>query len=99
MWNEEWDSFERSVRAREAYHVLISVDESSYTPRWKFAWSERDLSMGDPPVVWWRCVQRGRTFFSALGNQRSSYLAKKDQKLLEGAVAWALRLEGSGCGD
>jgi type 1 glutamine amidotransferase len=97
VWNEEWYSFDRSVRERDGYRVLVSVDEASYTPRWNLLWMDRDIAMGDHPVVWSHCVGRGRAFFSALGHQGSSYALPENQNLLEGAVAWALRAEGSGC--
>jgi type 1 glutamine amidotransferase len=97
VWNEEWYSFDRSVREREGYRVLVSVDEASYSPRYRLLGTDRDISMGDHPVVWTHCVDRGRAFFSALGHQEQAYSLPEHQKLLEGAVAWAMRAEGSGC--
>jgi type 1 glutamine amidotransferase len=71
MHNEEWYSFDQSVRAK-GYRVLATVDESSYSPRLKLLGMDRDLHMGaDHPVVWSHCVGRGRAFYSALG--RKSY--------------------------
>lgn len=95
--NEEWYSFDRSVRDRPGWRVLASVDESTYTPRMDLLWMDSDLSMGDHPVVWSHCLGRGRTFFSALGHQRASYARPEMRELLEGATAWAAFLEGTGC--
>lgn len=95
--NEEWYSFDQSVRAK-GYHVLASVDESTYQPRLRFLGADRDLRMGaDHPVIWSHCVGRGRAFYSALGHQAKSYQLPEMRKLLAGAIAWAAGLEGEGC--
>ena len=95
--DEEWYSFDQSVRAK-GYRVLATVDESSYSPRLKFLGADRDLRMGaDHPVIWSHCAGRGRVFYSALGHQAKSYALPEMEHLLEGAIAWASRLEGEGC--
>ncbi len=97
LHNEEWYSFDRSVRGRPGFRVLISVDESSYSPRSKMLWTDDDLSMGDHPVAWSHCVSRGRALFTALGHQAAAYAEPEIIALLEGAIGWAAGLEGSGC--
>jgi type 1 glutamine amidotransferase len=81
--------------------VLLRVDESSYSPLMRLPWfmgGTRDLAMGDDhPIAWTRCAGRGRAFYSALGHQPSAYASPENLKLLEGAIAWAARLEGDGC--
>lgn len=95
--NEEWYSFDRSVRAK-GYRVLATVDESTYSPRLKFLGADRDLRMGgDHPVIWSHCAGKGRVFYSALGHQAKSYALPEMEHLLEGAIAWSARLEGEGC--
>jgi hypothetical protein len=95
---EEIYSFERSVRGKPGYQVLMTVDESTYSPVEKLLWMERSLAMGaDHPVVWHHCVGRGRAFYSALGHQAKAYDEPEMEALLEGAMSWALRLEGAGC--
>ena len=94
--NEEWYSFEKSPRERDVT-VLVNVDESTYSPRLKFAFKDTDLAMGDHPMVWHHCIGRGRVLYSALGHQPGAYRTPEYAGLLEGAVAWAARLEGAGC--
>ena len=95
--NEEWYSFEHSPRAK-GYHVLATVAEYTYTPRMKLLAMNRDLRMGaDHPVLWWHCQGKGRVIYSALGHQAKSYALPEMEHLLEGAIAWAARLEGEGC--
>ena len=86
---DEWYSFERSAR-QPGMRVLASLDESSYTPREIF----HDISMGDHPVVWSHCPGRGREFYSALGHTAASYPRPEQQRMLEGAIAWAAGLAG-----
>ena len=95
--NEEWYSFDRNVRERDEFRVLLSVDESSYSPELHMLWMDEDLRMGDHPIVWTRCVGKGRVLFSALGHQAGAYSSSEGAALLEGALAWAARQEGEGC--
>lgn len=94
---EEWYSFDRSVRELDGFEVLVTVDESTYSPKVKLFVYGKDIAMGDHPVVWSHCVGRGRALYSALGHQASAYASPEYAALLEGAVAWALREEGAGC--
>lgn len=96
MHRDEWYSWEASPRER-AFHVLARLDESTYSPTIDFMGEHRDLRMGDHPVVWTRCVGRGRSLYSALGHTAESYSEPENAALLEGAVAWAARAEGEGC--
>jgi hypothetical protein len=94
---DEWYSFERSPRASGAT-VLASVDERSDSPRMRILSFDRDLAMGeDHPVLWYRCIGRGRAFYSALGHEASAYREPELAGVIEGAVAWAARLDGAGC--
>jgi uncharacterized protein len=100
-WQREDEiySFDRSVRERPEFTVLVSVDESTYSPLEKLLWMKRSLAMkgGDHPMVWHHCVGRGRAFYSALGHQAKAYDEPEMKALIEGALAWALRVEGAGC--
>ena len=98
--NEEWYSFDRSVRGQPGFHVLLSVDESSYTPVMNWWVTEQDLRMGDDhPVVWWHCVGRGRVLYSALGHQAEAYELPEYESVLDGALRWAAGLAGEGCNE
>lgn len=94
---EEWYSWEKSARTA-GMRVLATIDERTYTPVASFLGSEKDLRMGDDhPVVWSRCVGRGRAFYSALGHSGEAYAKPEHAALLEGALAWVLGVEGEGC--
>ncbi len=91
---EEWYSFDKSVRAKR-YHVLMTLDETSYTPKGMFG---QDVRMGkDHPMVWWHCVGKGRVLYSALGHKPEYYSEPNHIALLKGAISWAMRQEGDGC--
>lgn len=89
---EEWYSWEESPRGK-GFTILASVDEDSYTPWQKIAGSEVDLSMGDHPVVWARCVGQGRSLYTALGHQAQAYDSVEYARLLENAITWTMAAE------
>lgn len=84
---EEWYSWERSPRT-EGFVVLATVDEDSYEPVQKMLGSERDLRMGDHPVVWANCVGEGRTLYMAMGHRGDAFEQPQNRRLLENALVW-----------
>jgi len=91
---DEWYSFAASAR-KDGVQVLATLDESTYSP---VGMGGQDLIMGaDHPVIWAHCQGRGRALYSALGHRAEAYSEPLHQGLLAGAIAWAARLEGTGC--
>lgn len=91
---EEWYAFDKSPRTTGA-HVLISVDEKTYKPLGMF---EKDIAMGDHPMVWSRCIGKGRVVYSAFGHRAESWAEPENRKLLANSVGWILKLNGEECG-
>jgi type 1 glutamine amidotransferase len=89
---DEWYSFSASPRGR--VHVLVSLDEASYRP---VSYDGKDIHMGDHPLVWWRCVGKGRAFFTAMGHLPEAYSEPDYLRLLGGAMAWSAGLKGPRC--
>jgi len=85
---EEWYSWDRSPRDL-GFHVLLTVDESSYTPEMNMLGTHTDLRMGDHPIAWWRCVGRGRALYSTMGHWGRAYENPPHAALLANAIAWA----------
>jgi type 1 glutamine amidotransferase len=91
---DEWYSFAKSAR-KPGVDVLATLDETTYSPKGMFG---QKLAMGkDHPIIWAHCTGKGRSLYSALGHQASAYAEPEHRKLLNGAVRWALKLEGEGC--
>ncbi len=91
---EEWYSFAKSAR-KPGVDVLATLDESTYSPKGMFG---QKLAMGkDHPIIWAHCTGQGRVLYSALGHQASAYAEPEHRKLLNGAMRWALKLDGEGC--
>ena len=90
---DEWYSFDRSVRGLPDVEVLASLDESTYEPRMKLLWIDKDLAMGDHPIVWTRRVGDGRAFLSAFGHSAEAFQEPQHLTMLESAIAWALRVD------
>ncbi len=82
---EEWYSFDRSVRNIEGVEVLASLDESSYNPK-------LDLLMdNDHPLIWTHTIGKGIVFYTALGHQGSAYQEPEYKQLLENALQWLMQ--------
>ncbi|MDR7332824.1 ThuA domain-containing protein [Roseateles asaccharophilus] len=87
--SDEWYSFKNNPRAGGA-RILATLDERTYTPG--------DLAMGsDHPLVWTRCVGRGRSFYSAIGHRPEAYAEAHHLRLLEQAVVWAAGKSAADC--
>jgi type 1 glutamine amidotransferase len=79
---EEWYAFDR-VPTGQGTRILATIDEASYRPA-------PEHRMGKThPIIWTRCVARGRAIFSALGHQAQSYAEPLHRKLIGNAIAWA----------
>jgi uncharacterized protein len=90
---EEWYSFEKSPRAKGA-GVLLTVDESTYNPVGMFG---KDLRMGDHPAAWKRCMGKGRVFYTVFGHRAEAFAEPETKRLLNNALGWAAKREGSEC--
>lgn len=93
---DEWYSFDRSPRGVPGLTVLATIDESTYKPGSFFG---AELGMGkDHPIAWWRCVGKGRVFYAAGGHTAESFSDPSYRQFLNGAVSWAMKRSGGGCG-
>jgi uncharacterized protein len=94
--NDEWYSFAKSPRLSGA-HVIATLNEDTYSPGTAL-FVGTELAMGaDHPVVWARCVGKGRSFYSAIGHRPEVYTDERYLKLLEQGVAWSAQGGGSAC--
>lgn len=93
MHVEEWYTFDRNPRDG-GFKILATVDESTYSTKFGL----KDIAMGeDHPIAWHNCLAQGRTFYTALGHQDESYDTPEFISMIEGAMSWAARLEGTEC--
>jgi type 1 glutamine amidotransferase len=86
---EEWYSFDHIPTGYHT-HILAVLDESTYHP-------EPKQVMGTHPIIWTRCIGRGRVFFSALGHKAETYAEPLHLKLISGAIDWASQAHNKGC--
>jgi uncharacterized protein len=96
VWHrsEEWYSFDASPRLKPGFHILATVDESSYTPGRA---TMKTATATDHPLVWWHCVDKGRSVYSALGHSGAFYAEPLVIRLLDNAMAWELSESGRAC--
>jgi type 1 glutamine amidotransferase len=78
---DEYYSFQASPRA--GVHVLVSLDESSYSPG--------GSAMGaDHPIAWYQYFDGGRAFYTALGHTEASWDEAAFVTHVAGGIDWAL---------
>ena len=94
---EEWYSWEQSPRA-EGFSILATLDEDSYTPEVNFMGEQRDLRMGDHPVVWTNCIGAGgRSVYAAMGHRADAYEHPQNRQLLDNALTWLVETPSEPC--
>ena len=93
---EEWYSWEKSPRF-EGFTILATLDEDSYVPVMKFMGEERDLRMGDHPVVWSSCVGDGRSVYMAMGHRAEAFEQPQVRKLIVNSLDWFLDKNDTTC--
>ena len=93
---EEWYSWVSSPRER-GFNILATVDEESYSPIQKFLGQERDLHMGDHPIVWSNCVGVGRSVYAAMGHKAEAFVKPEFRQILENSLHWMMEPAKEGC--
>ena len=59
--------------------------------------NERDLSMGDHPVVWSNCVGKGRSVYLTMGHKADAFEQPNVQRLIVNSVLWLTDVADSVC--
>jgi type 1 glutamine amidotransferase len=86
---DEWYAFDR-VPSGKNTQILAVLDEKTYHP-------EPKQVMGYHPIIWTRCIQKGRVFFSAMGHKSETYSEPLHLKMISGALDWASLARTKGC--
>lgn len=83
-WMDEWYNFKPNPSiSSENLHVLLTVDEKSYTGG----------EHGDHhPVAWWQVFDGGRSFYTSLGHFDEAYEDEWFTSQLLGGIIWAAGL-------
>lgn len=88
-WTDEYYSWDAPPAADA--HILASLDERTLhlDPKYRMG--------ADHALIWWRCEGRARIFYSALGHKAEAWRDPAHLRMLDGAIGWAARAEGTGC--
>ncbi|WP_336969126.1 ThuA domain-containing protein [Sphingobium aromaticiconvertens] len=87
--NDEWYAFKAAPTGQKT-QILATLDEQSYDP-------PSSQRMGVHPIIWTRCIGRGRVFFSALGHKAETYSEPLHLRLIDNAIGWAGEARRKGC--
>lgn len=86
---DEWYSFDR-VPTGERTRILATLNETTYDP-----FPARVRMGAVHPIIWMRCIGRGRMIFSALGHKAETYAEPLHRVLIGNAIRWAAMRGGS----
>jgi hypothetical protein len=93
---EEWYSWAESPR-NEGFRVLATIDENSYTPVARFLGEEKDLRMGDHPVVWSNCIAQGRSVYATMGHRADAFEQPQVRQIISNALRWLTGPRDAAC--
>lgn len=84
---DEWYVFFENPRAK-GFHIIYSIDGEKINPDGNIFWmKEKNFGMGkDHPVAWYREIGKGRTFYTSLGHDETSWNEPPFTKLIENAI-------------
>jgi type 1 glutamine amidotransferase len=81
--SDEWYNFNASIRGKEGFQVLLSVDEKTYKASMPKAMG------GDHPISWTNQKGKGRMFYTALGHTPETFTDAPSLNHILEAIAWA----------
>lgn len=89
--NDEWYVFFDSPRQTGA-NILYTLDEAGLD--WDGTlgpfFKDKTFGMGDDhPIVWYKDVGKGRSFYTAMGHDSEAWGSAEHQKILEEGMRWA----------
>jgi type 1 glutamine amidotransferase len=79
VWSHFDEIYNFAAPVSDSVHVLLTVDESSYTGG----------TMGVHPITWYRNLNKGRIFQTALGHTDACYTDTDFLAHLKGGIEWA----------
>lgn len=86
---DEWYVFFENPRTK-GFTVLYNIDGDKIKPSGNLLWmTSKDFGMGkDHPVAWYKQVGKGRTFYTSMGHDGTSWTKEPFVRMLENAVNW-----------
>lgn len=92
LWTDEW--YEFGPAHSDKLHLLLSVDESTYSTAAK--WGDKEAKGMKPvhPISWYQEYDGGRAFYTALGHIPASYSDQNFLHHIYGGIYWAATGKG-----
>jgi type 1 glutamine amidotransferase len=89
LWTDEWYEFGEALTPN--LHVILKVDESTYSPlEHQEPGGRPRIGMdGDHPIAWYQEFEGGRSFYTALGHSGIYYEDAWFLMHLYGGIYWA----------
>ncbi len=89
---DEWYVFLENPR-KHNFNILYTINGQTIKPSGNvpFLASDKDFGMGqDHPVAWCKNIGKGKTFYTSMGHDESTWKDENFVKLIGNALKWAL---------
>lgn len=85
IWSDEWYNFTEAKS--DNLITILEVDENTYDPN--LGWGDPIKGMGlHHPIAWYHTFDGGRSFYTATGHKKETYLDQRYMDYLYGALYW-----------
>lgn len=90
---DEWYVFFENPR-KKGFNILYTINGETIIPNGDvpFLASNKNFGMGkDHPVAWCKQIGKGKTFYTSMGHDESTWKDANFVKLIENAIKWTLK--------
>lgn len=90
---DEWYVFYENPDVNGAT-ILYHLDGENINPSGNIPFLVRDKDWGmgaQHPIIWYRTIEKGRSFYSALGHSDNNYRSNSYLRILESGIVWAAK--------
>lgn len=90
--SDEWYVFFENPR-KHGFNVVYSINDETINPSGNLSFLVKDKNFGmgkDHPVAWHKVVGKGKTFYTSMGHDETTWQDKVFVKMLENAIQWAI---------
>jgi uncharacterized protein len=90
---DEWYVFYENPR-KHGFNIVASINGESVITNGNMGFLTKDKNFGmgkDHPVAWYKTVGKGKSFYTSMGHDETSWKNDNFVKLIENGITWAIK--------